>query len=202
MLTLQGSRVLRSPAALSPPGQSRCCPSTLSWFWPPTPSWSVCPFLPTEYRVQSAECRGREGGGAWRPDAAIFVGVLLLLTVVGVLRADQEEHGERLALRGPRRGLRVPPLPLLDGRHDEAHVLQQVLAARGSLDTHLILFFFFLILLPVRLLLRLRELALPYLLVVAQLSSITRMFSNELTMASAWLHLLLVDLFAARCAPL
>ncbi|CAA7387658.1 unnamed protein product [Spirodela intermedia] len=31
-----------------------------------------------------------------------------------------------------------------------------------------------------------------------ELSSITRMFSNELTMASAWLHLLLVDLFAAR----
>ncbi|XP_078435936.1 abscisic acid (aba)-deficient 4 [Wolffia australiana] len=31
-----------------------------------------------------------------------------------------------------------------------------------------------------------------------ELSSITRMFKNELTMASAWLHLLLVDLFAAR----
>ncbi|KAK6927947.1 ABA DEFICIENT 4-like [Dillenia turbinata] len=32
-----------------------------------------------------------------------------------------------------------------------------------------------------------------------ELPGIVRMFSNEMTVASAWLHLLTVDLFAARC---
>lgn len=31
-----------------------------------------------------------------------------------------------------------------------------------------------------------------------QLHGIARMFSNEMTVASAWIHLLAVDLFAAR----
>lgn len=31
-----------------------------------------------------------------------------------------------------------------------------------------------------------------------QLPGIAKMFSNEMTLASAWLHLLAVDLFAAR----
>jgi hypothetical protein len=31
-----------------------------------------------------------------------------------------------------------------------------------------------------------------------QLTSIGKMFSSELTLASAWIHLLVVDLFAAR----
>ena len=31
-----------------------------------------------------------------------------------------------------------------------------------------------------------------------ELPSIAKMFSNEITLASVWLHLLLVDLFAAR----
>ena len=32
-----------------------------------------------------------------------------------------------------------------------------------------------------------------------QLPGMTKMFSSEMTLASAWIHLLLVDLFAARC---
>ena len=35
-----------------------------------------------------------------------------------------------------------------------------------------------------------------------QLPSIAKMFSSEMTLASAWIHLLVVDLFAARSLPL
>lgn len=35
-----------------------------------------------------------------------------------------------------------------------------------------------------------------------QLPGIAKMFSNEMTLASAWLHLLAVDLFAARSLSL
>ena len=41
-----------------------------------------------------------------------------------------------------------------------------------------------------------------FLVYYAQLPGIAKMFSSEMTLASAWIHLLVVDLFAARSLSL
>ena len=107
-LRWQGYRVPRSP---SPPERWRSSPSTLSWFSLPMRSWSV--------HLLTAQNDNH-------------VAIDLFLSVF-LPRVDEEEHTEQPAVRGAGSGLRLPALPFLDCRHGQAHVLRQVLAARGAL---------------------------------------------------------------------
>lgn len=73
----------------------------------------------------------------------------------------------------------------MDTRHNTANVFQQILAARGACSNTYLRGFFHLF-------------RYSNSIHSSQLPAIAKLFSSEMTLASAWIHLLVIDLFAAR----